>query len=374
MSEKEDLNLFLSFYKESTARLTKAAKAYNRSLKKDPNPIIKTFREDLADLNEGGKMLRGMLVGLGYSLAGGKDLKESDPLSLAFEIFQTGILIHDDIIDNAETRRGKLTVQHRYEHRLRVRNIEMLAEVDGPRDVARSAALCTGDLGLFCSNLYLAESYRNHSSLGDLLCYFDNIVIDTIRGELLDVVLPYELQDSSYDEEQKKKLLENSVKDIYHLKTSRYSVIGPLHLGMMLGGMDEDQMKAVDRFADEIGIAYQIMDDILGIYADAGYLGKDVGSDIAEFKQTILWMYVRTTDPEATEELLKYYGKKRVTKKDIEAVRRIFRETGALDYARGAMEACYERARRKLKRMKFLSPEQKAVLNGFIIWCSGRSR
>ena len=109
MSEKEDLNLFLSFYKESTARLTKAAKAYNRSLKKDPNPIIKTFREDLADLNEGGKMLRGMLVGLGYSLAGGKDLKESDPLSLAFEIFQTGILIHDDIIDNAETRRGKLT-------------------------------------------------------------------------------------------------------------------------------------------------------------------------------------------------------------------------------------------------------------------------
>lgn len=374
MASKDDLKAFLSFYGESTARLKKAAKAYNRNLKKDQNPIVRMFREDLADLNEGGKMLRGALVALGYRLAGGENPADSDMLALAFEIFQTGVLIHDDIIDNAETRRGKFTIHRRYEHRLGARGIRMVAEVDGPRDVARSAAICTGDLGMYLANLCIAQHYSENPKLGALIGYFDETVIRTIRGELLDVVLPYELQDSSFDEEKRKELLEKSVRDIYHLKTSCYSVIGPLHLGMMLGGMPEDRMRAVDRFADELGIAYQIMDDILGIYADAGYLGKDVGSDIAEFKQTILWMYVRNHDPASTEELLKYYGKKRVSKKDLGEVRRIFSESGALDYARSAMDACYGRARRKLSRMSFLSAEDKQILRGFITWCGGRSR
>ena len=374
MAEHDVQKLFLAFYKESTARLRKAAKTYNRSLKKDPNPIIRMFKEDLADLNDGGKMLRGMLVRLGYHLAGAEDLSESDMLALAFEIFQTGVLIHDDIIDNAGTRRGKLTVHRRYEHRLRARNTQMVAQVDGPEDIARSAAICTGDLGIYYANQCIAENYEDHPALGSLISYFDETVIRTIRGELLDVVLPYELQDESYDEETRKKLLEKSVKDIYHLKTSCYSVIGPIHLGMMLGGMPAEQMRAVDRFADEVGVAYQIMDDILGIYADAGYLGKDVGSDIAEFKQTILWMYVRTTNPEATEELKRYYGKKKVTKKDLEEVRRIFKETGALEYARGAMEACYARALRKIARMKFLSDTDREILRGFVSWCGGRTK
>lgn len=374
MTHEEDLKAFLAFYKAGTARLQKKAKAYNKELKKDKNPIIRMFREDLADLNYGGKMLRGMLVGLGYVLGGADDIEKSDDLALAFEIFQTGVLIHDDIIDNAETRRGKFTIQRRYEDRLRVRNTQMIAQVDGPRDVARFAALCTGDLGLYLANLKIAESYTNNPHLGEIVRYFDETVLRTIRGELLDVVLPYELQDPSYDEETVCRLLEKSVKEIYHLKTSCYSVIGPLHLGMMLAGADAEEMRALDRFADEVGIAYQIMDDILGIYADAGYLGKDVGSDIAEFKQTILWMYVRTKDPAATEELLKYYGKKRVTKKDLEAVRRIFKESGALDYARGVMENCYARAQRKISRMKFLSDSEKSVLRGFVLWCGGRSK
>jgi geranylgeranyl pyrophosphate synthase len=131
-------------------------------------------------------------------------------------------------------------------------------------------------------------------------------------------------------------------------------------------------MKAMDRFADEIGIAYQIMDDILGIYADAGYLGKDVGSDIAEFKQTILWMYVRNNDPEATERLLRYYGRRQVSEEDLKAVRDIFRESGALSYAQSVMEGCFKRALRILSRMQFVSEEDRSILKGFVTWCSGR--
>lgn len=373
-SDKEDLKAFLTFYKSGRRELEKAVRGVNRTLTKEKHPFLRVFMQDLADLNSGGKLLRGTLIRLGYAFSHPEDLNGSNDLAVAYEMFQTGVLIHDDIIDNAETRRGKFTVQRRVEKRLHVRNTEMLAEVDGPGDVARSAAICAGDIGITYAGVHMAAAYGEHPAFPALMRYFGDTVLSTMRGELLDVMLPYELQDESYDEAARRELLEKSVRDIYHLKTSRYSVIGPLHLGMMLGGMSEEAMRAMDRFADELGIAYQIMDDILGIYADAGYLGKDVGSDISEFKQTILWMYVRTSKPEAVEELLRYYGKKRVSERDLEAVRRIFRESGALDYARAVMESCFERAERKLARMRFLSAEEKAILRGFIAWCSGRSR
>ena len=369
-----NLEAFQQFDGESRARLTKAAARYNREVAKDDNPQIRIFRQDLADMNEGGKMLRGMLVNLGYHLAGAEEIGQSDDLALAFEIFQTGVLIHDDIIDNAETRRGKYTIQRRYEHRLGVRKTKMLAEPDGPLDVAKSVALCTGDLGLYLANLKIAEAYRDNPSCGALIAYFDEVILNTIRGELLDVVLPYELQDISYDEEKKGRLLETSIRDIYHLKTACYSVIGPLHLGMMLGGAEEKEMKALDRFADDVGIAYQIMDDILGIYADAGYLGKDVGSDISEFKQTILYMYVMNYAPAFRERLLRVYGKKEVTEEVLEEVRSTFEESGALSYAQDVMNACFEKAERKIRRMSFLCPEDRAILRGFLDWCRGRRK
>lgn len=382
--ESRDLEAFLDYYKAEQEHLSKVLKAYNKDLRKEPNPLIRQAREDLADLNEGGKLLRGILVKLGYRLASGcagtgrksEDFGEDagDGLALAFEVFQTGVLIHDDIIDHAELRRGKLTIHQRNELRMNARKTHMVTTADTVPTIARSIAVCVGDMGLYEANRVIAERYRHHPALGDLITYFDDTVIETIRGELLDVVLPYELQDSTYSEEEKRNLLKKSVHDIYHMKTARYSVIGPLHLGMMLGGAGEARLRAMDRFADDLGIAYQIMDDILAIYSDARILGKDIGSDISEFKQTILYMYVRTSDEERFAELLKHYGGHTVTDDDLEAVRRIFEDSGALGYAKDTMNACFERAGRKLSRMKFLSAEDKAVLRGFIEWCKGRRR
>ena len=372
MVNRDDRRAFLDFYTKDCGRLKKKAAAYNRKLRKEPNGIIAPFAEDLADLNEGGKLLRGTLVDLGYRLAGGGKPDESAALALAFEIFQTGVLIHDDIIDNAVLRRGKLTVQRRYSHRLEVRGTKMVAETEDAGHIADSAAICVGDLGICHANYMIAKSYIGHPALGALISYFDEVIIDTIRGELLDVVLPYELQDNTRTEEEKKAVLEESVRDIYRLKTAKYSVVGPIHLGMMLAGAPADELRAMDRFAEDIGIAYQIADDILGIFADAEILGKDVGSDVSEFKQTILYMYVRTRDEEAEKALLRYYGKKKLTADNLEAVREIFRNSGALAYAQSAMNACFERSEKRLEKMKFLKEEDRSILRGFIDWCRGR--
>ena len=376
----KELAAFSAFYSDSLNRLTKKTNAYNKVMRKEPNPIIRPFREDLADLNTGGKMLRGMLVNLGYQIAvhmngeAACNAAESDMLALAFEIFQTGVLVHDDIIDNAGTRRGKITVHRRYEHRLNVRETKMVAAGEKPGNLAKSAAICVGDLGIYYANKQIVDNYAQNEHLAALIGYFDDIVLQTIRGELLDVVLPYEIQDDKYSPEEKKKLLEKSIWDIYYLKTAGYSVIGPLHLGMILGGADEKQMKALDRVAEDIGIAYQIMDDILGVFADPEKLGKDVGSDITEFKQTILYMYVCTMKPEYEEELLQIYGKKRISDAELDEVQRIFRESGALAYAQEMLGDCFERAEKRLARIKGMSREDKAILRGFITYCKGRRK
>ncbi len=380
MRKDRNLETFRKFYEETYKRLEKKTHAYNRSLKKDDNPIIRPFMEDLADLNQGGKMLRGMLVVFGYQIArhargaSDIDLPVSDALAQTFEMFQTGVLVHDDVIDNAAQRRGKITVHRRYEHRLDVRDIRMVSGIERPQEIAKSVGICVGDLGIYYANKLLADSYGSDPALGQLISYFDDIVIQTLRGELLDVVLPYEIQDPGIGEEERAKLLEKSIYDIYFLKTAGYSVIGPLHLGMILGGAEPKEMAALDRCARDIGIAYQIMDDILGVFADPKILGKDVGSDVAEYKQTILYMYVRTMKPEFAEELLQYYGKKHVTSRDIEQVQRIFEESGALAYARSVLADHFESAERKISRMKFMDAEDKKILRGFISYCKGRRK
>ena len=359
MRKDRNLETFRKFYEETYKRLEKKTHAYNRSLKKDDNPIIRPFMEDLADLNQGGKMLRGMLVVFGYQIAqhargaSDIDLPISDALAQTFEMFQTGVLVHDDVIDNA---------------------IRMVSGIEKPQEIAKSVGICVGDLGIYYANKLLADSYGSDPALGQLISYFDDIVIQTIRGELLDVVLPYEIQDPGIGEEERARLLEKSIYDIYFLKTAGYSVIGPLHLGMILGGAEPKEMAALDRCARDIGIAYQIMDDILGVFADPKILGKDVGSDVAEYKQTILYMYVRTMKPEFAEELLQYYGKKHVTSRDIEQVQRIFEESGALAYAQSVLADHFESAERKISRMKFMDAEDKKILRGFISYCKGRRK
>ncbi|MGX8703588.1 MAG: polyprenyl synthetase family protein [Lachnospiraceae bacterium] len=376
MTEKDqDIRSYQSFYKEVYRRLSRKQKALSRRLGKDENSILRTVRQDLADLNVGGKLLRGMLVVLGYKIAldaakKTKDLSYADDLALAFETFQTGVLVHDDIIDKAELRRGKKTIPFRYEQRMEENGIHGIGENDDLAHLASSIAICAGDFALYEAVHSISVNYMGDEALGSLVCYFSETVLETIRGELLDVILPYELQ--TFPNGEKEQLLEKSVEEIYRLKTARYSVVGPLHLGMLLGGASPQKMKALDTMTEELGIAYQIMDDILGIFADTKALGKDVGSDISEFKQTILYQYIHNRNPECLPALLRFYGKPAGVE-ELAKVQDIFRESGALEYANAQMELCFARALEKLASLRWMSAEDKAILRGFIEYCRGRS-
>ncbi len=360
------MKAFSTFYEDNVPRLRRKMEAFNLKLNQESEAILKAFYHNMADLNEGGKYLRGLLVNLGYRLSGNEDCEVSDAAALAFEIFQTGVLIHDDVIDRARSRRGKKTLTVRYEESLKERHITPPAEGDAIDHLTESVAICCGDYLITAASSLLSEEYASHKEGMAVIREFEHIILDTIRGELLDVVLPCEIQDEKCNKEA--DLLIKSVYDIYHLKTSRYSVVGPLRLGMLLGGMEQKKIDAVDAMADELGIAFQIKDDILGIYGDAKKTGKDTGSDISEYKQTLLYAYVKTRMPERMPELDVIYGKSNLTAEEVAKVQNLFEETGAKAFAEQEMEVCFWNAEKKLEALEFIKNEDKEIIRDFITY------
>ena len=349
---------FMIFFRNSRERLSGKMQNFNQEISDQSERHISENISEFTRMNCHGKFIRGALVNLGYSILK-SDIEYSDDLALAFEIYQTAILINDDIIDHASLRRNQPTIPVRYMNDWGTKGIEINRNA---YDVANSMAICAGGLGMCYANQKVAEAYSRSDNLGILLKYFNQVIINTIQGEVIDVILPFEEQNFRSNEDD----LVDSITEIYRLKTAWYTVTGPLCLGMILAGGAEEDIKKIESFAESLGIAFQIKDDILGIYADEDNLGKNVGSDITEFKQTLLYAYIRN-QKEYFSEFLQYYGKENLTYEDVNAIRELFSKSGALAYAEQEMDRYFELAIKSLKSMKFIPEEKETILFG-LIW------
>ena len=352
---KNCLEKFHEFYKTTAKEINHYLKEYNESLIKDKKGFLRENLEYFKILNSDGKLIRGFLIAFGYKMLK-DDIKYSYNLSLAYEIFQTSILIHDDIIDNDNLRRGKDTI-----HYANFKKYKSLNEADAKK-TSESIGICIGDYGFFKVNEILINNYKDSPNFIKLFNYYNDIVLKTVEGELIDVVLSFE---GKYKEI---KNLEENIILIYKLKTAFYTIIGPLTIGLILGGIDDDKLEDIKKFGEKIGIAFQIQDDILGIYSD---MGKVIGSDIKEFKQTILYSYTMKNE-KYKKELLKYYGKENITEVEINETRRIFKECGAYEYANNMMNKYYEESIEIVKGISWIKDEDKEIIYGFVEYLRGR--
>ena len=357
-----NIDLFKAFYDENFKILNSKINEFNSNLVKEENELLRSNLEIFSDLNTNGKLIRGILINLGYKLMGNYDISYSMNLALAYELFQTSILIHDDIIDCDNLRRGKKTVHYA--------NYENYSKIKSNYDImhlSNSVALCIGDYGLYLSNQCIIENYKFDKNLGNILSYFNNIVLKTIKGELIDTILPFKSKYNLLNDD-----IEENVISIYKLKTAYYTIIGPICLGMILSGCDKYKIEDITKFGEKIGIAYQIQDDILGIYLD-GDMGKIVGSDIKEFKQTIMYSYIDKYKKDYKNELLQYYGND-LTDDSINNVRKIFIDSGAKKYAENLMNNLYDEGKDILLNINWISEENKKILYGFIDYLKGRKK
>ena len=352
---------FKNYYKEEKNTLNKKLELFNNNLVKEDNKLLKENLEYFKNLNSDGKLVRGTLVDLGYYLL--KDNREySTDLALAYEVFQTAILVHDDIIDRDSIRRGKETIHYTNYKKYN----KYSKDSEELTNLSNSIALCMGDYGLYSANKIISRAYAKDKNLAKILDYFNDTVLYTIKGELLDVILPFQ---SKYTNLSSKEL-NDSIMDIYRLKTAHYTIIGPLSVGLILAGANSKKIKEITEFGLKVGIAFQIQDDILGIYSDQ--IGKVIGSDIKEFKQTILYSYI--TGTKYHSELMKYYGKDDLSKETINKVRDLFEESGAHKYSTDLMNKYYDEASDILNNITWIDDDKKGILKGFVDYLRDRNK
>ena len=354
ISEIANLIEFFSYYNNRKKDIEKEIIKFNKSLIQNDNTIVNDLINKFINMNSDGKCIRGIMIDLGYKLNKNDDY--SLKLSAAYETFETSILIHDDIIDNSDLRRGKKTISKEYKD-----------EYDIKDNTHNNLALCAGDLGFYLINNYIINNYKNDKKLNKLLNEYNNIVINTIKGEILDVFLPF------IEKNDKKHILnENDILEIYRLKTSLYTIVGPFILGMILGNSKQKDINLFKEILLPLGIAFQIKDDILGIFSNNKVLGKPVVSDIEEFKQTILYSYIKLNNKKYYDELIKYYGKK-INKHELLEVQNIIKESGSLEYANKLMNKMFTEVKNNISKIS-IKKDIKNILLGFISYLELRNK
>ena len=269
------------------------------------NEFIKSSIEELKRLSKGGKRVRGYLIKLGQMLYG-KDDDSFIDLAAAIEIFQTAILIHDDIIDEADTRRGLDTINAKYKGHIGV-----------------SKAICIGDLGFFISYRIINNSDASKELKDEIIRVYSKTLHNTVNGEIIDIELP--LKSLEYHKDMDEKI----IYDIYVNKTAWYTIIGPILIGAASCGISKDDEEKLIEMGINLGIAFQIKDDLLGLYSNQAKMGKTL-NDIKEKKQTIIYKYaIDNANVDELSLLGKYYGKQDISKKETDIVLDIFEKTGA---------------------------------------------
>lgn len=314
------------------------------------DPIAKQAVDMIAEFTlAGGKRIRPALVYYGYLASGGKKDFEIIEASMAIELVHTFLLIHDDIIDRDEKRHGVETIHERYKKIGQKINYKKNTVHFG-----NSMAMIAGDIAASMANEILFNAKFKPETIIRGLDKLQDIVYMTIPGEMIDVVL-----------EHRGGASEEEILKMHEGKTARYSFEGPLQLGGVLADADGGLLSDFSRYALPVGKAFQVVDDILGVFGDEKKLGKPVGSDIIEGKQTLLVIKsLEKGDSNQKQKLKKLLGKSGISSEEIEEFRRIIKETGALDYSKKLAVNLVSEALQSLEKINFKNREAKVFLEG----------
>lgn len=194
-------------------------------------------------ISSGGKRIRPRLIFLSYLAAGGKDTSQVVSLAAAVELVHTATLVHDDINDHSLTRRGKITVHARW---------------------GRTFALLTGDY-LFAKVYEMMAPYGAH--LNTLMA---DATVQLVEGETLQAAAA---KSGQMDRETYKEIITRKTASLFQAAAE---------MGALLGGGDDDVVDALRDYGHYLGLAFQIVDDILDIVGDPEKMGKPVGADIVK--------------------------------------------------------------------------------------------
>lgn len=263
-----------------------------------------------------GKGIRGALILLGYQIANGMELDKIMDASIFIELFHSAILIHDDIMDEDDLRRGLTTMHRQFEHLSQNTN-------HNSAHYGESMAIDVGDIGIFMSFDKLVNLDFPAERLLKCARIYSNYLIRLGYGQALDVT-----------GESLKNIHEQDILNVYKYKTSEYTGVLPLLSGATLAGeTNETKLKAMESYGNCFGWAFQIQDDTIGLYGTEEETGKPITSDLREGKNTLFMLHLAKYGTAEQKDFQKnVLGNKNITKEDVYKMQKILKEAGSYDH------------------------------------------
>lgn len=313
---------------------------------------------------QGGKRLRPALVYYTWRACGGTSDEAALPLALATELLHTYLLIHDDIMDHAETRRGLPSAHVRFrdahqEHHL-------YGDAD---DFGRSVAILLGDLAQSWAVELATGAAAGSPGSRELARCFAAMCQEVIGGQYLELLVA-----------QRRAATEEELLRVLRLKSGRYTAERPIQLGALLAGAPPELLSILSRYGTAVGEAFQLQDDLLGMFGDPGATGKPVDADLREGKFTFLIHHaLATATPEQRRVLEAALGKAEATAAETTAAVRVLEETGAHEAVTAMVGERLRAARAALSEldgpgMTTLAPDGRLFLEGLIDYLWERER
>lgn len=294
----------------------------------------------------GGKRLRPAFAYWGYRGAGGVDSDQVVASLAALEFVQASALIHDDLMDRSDTRRGEPAVHRRFA--LQHRTAGWGGDPDGFGD---AAAILLGDLCLVWSDELLHSSGLSPETVARARPVFDEMRTEVTVGQYLDV-LTQATGVTSVERASK----------VARYKSAKYTIERPMLLGAALAEAPVEIRTAYSGYGLPLGEAFQLRDDVLGVFGDPGQTGKPAGDDLREGKRTYLVAAAfEDTDPAGRALLTRRLGDPGLDAAGVDQLREIIVSSGALDRTERRIATLTDTALASLAEVR-LDSESRQVL------------
>mgnify|MGYP003584960191 CR=1 FL=1 len=320
------------------------------------SPDVDALSEATTDLLAGGKRLRPAFCYWGWRGAGGADIEEAIVAATSLELLQACALIHDDVMDGSDTRRGMPAVHRRFASLHRGNSW-----LGSSEDFGVGAAILVGDLCLSWADQMLMSCGLPTDALLRGKPVYDEMRVELMAGQYLDLL----------EQARGGGSVERAMR-VVRYKSAKYTIERPLHLGAALAGADPAVTAAYSAYGLPLGEAFQLRDDVLGVFGDPSVTGKPAGDDLREGKRTVLVAKaLEAASPSQAHLLRTHLGDPSLDLTGVDALREVIVDTGAMAEVEAMIEQLAESSLAALSRVDLAAPAAD-VLAGLVVAATSR--
>lgn len=346
---------YIPMIKTFKREIEKSLRIFLKRIKKEyklglVNPILFKSIEEFT-LRKG-KRIRPLLLILSYKGYSKNNPKISQALynaSTCIELLHNFMLIHDDIIDRSDLRRGKPTL-----HRI----LRKAAKTKDQEKLGYDLSIIAGDIVYALAIDAFLSINEDPLRKEEALRHFVKTAAFTAMGEFIDII---------HGVEKIQHIREKDVFLNYTLKTAKYTFECPLVIGAILAGAGHQDIDKLSALGIMIGQAFQIQDDILGVFGSQKSIGKSILSDIAEFKKTLLICHAyNKLASKKRSVFLHYFLKPKKSYQDLVAIRKILINCKSLHYSLNKIKQLLNKSKKIIRELHIKSPYRELIGNSFV--------